>query len=212
MKLKQLEIKVLDFRCLACGKEIPKGVHQIYHHGDHYTGGHYHKVEGVNMHQDAFVVIETSNILGNLYAAWANNLFAAEKSILEKEIEASVPREEFRQIVIDKKVKELREEYEPGFSAFKEFLDKLHSRWCLVIPYIVNASCAAVIMQNAEKVEKEKFAVENNKESIYRFKAEMKFSVFLNSFTFLAEYLNLHELQSQENIVLEFTHFSDYYR
>lgn len=211
MELKKLEIKGLDFKCLICGKEIPEGTHQIYHSGDHYTSGHYHDVLGVDKHQNAYVVREKTDIMGSLYKSRANSLLEAEKSALVKDIESSIQREEFKKIVIDKKVEELSAEYESEIENFNKFLKEFHHKRHSFIPYFVDASCAEVVMQNAEKVEKENYSVNKDVESIFKFNATMKFPEFLKLFAFLTEHLELQNLKSDEDIILEFDHFSKYF-
>jgi len=213
MKLKQLKIKPLDYKCLACGKPIPKGTHTIYHRGDHYIGSHTHEVPGVDRYQDAFKLREISNVLEEIYTSTAEKLLESEKKALKKEVKEAVQGKEFKKIVIDRKVEELSKEYEKEIKNFKEFLGELHYQGRSFIPYFVDAQCAEAIMQAAEKVEKEKYAVNKGKETIAIFNAEMTFPTFLKSFGFLTNQLHLHELQPQEEkiITIEFRHFSDYY-
>lgn len=127
---------------------------------------------------------------------------------LEKEVESSISKEEFRKIVLTDRAEDIGKKYKRKLDDLNGFLEFFYMPFeeCKYYQprYAAHASCIAPLLQHVD--EKEKYVVENGKEKLLRGRAKISLEDFLKTFKAVPNYYTPF---SQVVIALELEHFSE---
>jgi hypothetical protein len=203
-----------DFTCLVCGERIPSIFRKERRRGDHYTGDHEVNIEYYDTSKDNyFVRLDNSEILGNQYKSLKERLLSAEKEKLRKEIEESVSKEEYRNLIKDNLSVNIDKNFKSSIDNFNDFLYWFSKPFEKRLPhprYAINSQCTNSVLKNLNHLEKQKYVVENGEEKVLGYKAILDSNKFSSSFPFVSNFFCLDSLEAKDALTLEIRHFSEF--